>query len=369
MKRPTLTLEESSARSLIALGGSWRAHYLPEIAAELSRLTLSRGKPVVVNGEDLDAIDTAAATLLLTKLRESGNTVEFVSASDDAIRILALVKERWPASGALRERRLGILGRIGEGTTDVVRGTRELFTFIGASASELGRLFLNPRQMRLRELFVQLEHVGLDAVPVVCMMMFLIGIVIAYLFATQIEKYGANIFIVDGVSIAICRELSPVIVAIILAGRSGSAFTAHLGSMKLNEEIDAMRVMSLSPMQVLVLPRFLALVFALPALVFLGDVVGILAGMVVADVRLGITADSFIMRLHDVLKVRHFLVGLVKAPVFAAFIAVIGCKMGLTVENNARAVGLATTSTVVQSIVAVILINAAFAIAFVQLGI
>jgi phospholipid/cholesterol/gamma-HCH transport system permease protein len=221
----------------------------------------------------------------------------------------------------------------------------------------------------LKELFIQLEQCGLNAVPVVTLVMFLIGTVIAYLFAGQIEKYGANIFIVDGVTIAICRELSPVIVAIIVAGRSGSAFTAQLGTMKLNEEVDALFTLGLSRMRVLIIPRVTALFICLPILVAVGDLIGILGGIAVADFRLGVLPETFIQRMHEVLKIKHVMVGLIKAPIFAIFIAIIGCKMGLTVENNARSVGLNTTSTVVQSIVSVILLNAGFAVLFVELGI
>jgi phospholipid/cholesterol/gamma-HCH transport system permease protein len=163
--------------------------------------------------------------------------------------------------------------------------------------------------------------------------------------------------------------LSPIIVAIIVAGRSGSAFTAQIGAMRINEEIDALRTLGLSAMQVLIMPRFLALVIAMPLLVFIGDVVGIAGALIVADVKLGITPVTFIERLNVVLTIKSFFVGLVKAPVFAAFIAVIGCRMGMSVEMNARSLGLSTTSTVVQSIVSVILLNAAFAVIFVELGI
>ena len=157
--------------------------------------------------------------------------------------------------------------------------------------------------------------------------------------------------------------------AIIVAGRSGSAFTAHIGTMKLNEEIDAMQTIGLSPIRVLVLPRILALMVAMPLLTFIGDVVGIFGGMLISDLRLGISMTTFLNRLQVVVPVRSFMVGLIKAPVFAIFIAVIGCRLGLTVENNARSVGLSTTATVVRSIVAVILLNAAFAVLFVELGI
>ena len=216
---------------------------------------------------------------------------------------------------------------------------------------------------------MQLESGCIDAIPIVALVTFLIGIVISYLFGAQIEKYGGNIFIVDAAALAMCRELSPILVAIIVAGRSGSAFTAQIGTMKLNEEIDAMVTLGLSPMQVLVLPRVFALMLAMPLLVFVGDVVGICGSMLIADLRLGVTGVTFLERLQVVLPERAVYVGLGKAPVFAMFIAIIGCHLGMTVENNARSVGESTTATVVRSIVAVILLNAVFAIMFMEWGI
>jgi len=190
----------------------------------------------------------------------------------------------------------------------------------------------------------------------------LIGIVIAYLLGLQAEKYGANIFVVDGVGIGATREFAPIIVAVIVAGRSGAAFTAQLGSMRLTEEIDAIRTLGLSPLHVLVVPRVLALMLVLPLLVFVGDVMSLLGAMAIAGPMLDITPVAFMARLREALDLRHVYAGLVKAPVFALFIAVIGTRMGMTVGRDTRAVGAATTSTVVQSIVAVILLDAAFAV-------
>ena len=241
--------------------------------------------------------------------------------------------------------------------------------FVGHCTLEVGRTITSPSLLRHKELSVQIQDTGLNAVPIVSLLTFLIGIVIAYLTGVQIEQYGANIFIVDGVSLAMCRELSPILVAIIVAGRSGSAFTAQIGAMKLNEEVDAMSTLGLSPIRVLVLPRLLALVLIMPVLVFIGDIAGIMGGLVIADLRLGVTAATFIERLHAVLWVRSVMVGIIKAPIFGLFVATIGCRMGLMVENNARSVGLNTTKTVVQSIVAVILLNAAFAVLFSELRI
>jgi phospholipid/cholesterol/gamma-HCH transport system permease protein len=222
--------------------------------------------------------------------------------------------------------------------------------------------------LRRRELFVQLETVGVGAIAIVALMTFLIGVVFAYLLAIQIEKYGANIFIVDGVSLAVARELAPILAAILVAGRSGAAFTAQIGAMKVSQEIDAIASLGLSPIQVLVIPRLLAIVVALPLLSFLGDVMGVLGAAVVAAAQLDITAYTFFTRLQNVLPFESVLYGLAKAPMFAVAIALIACRNGFAVSHDAKSVGERTTATVVQSLVAVILINAAFAVTFPEIG-
>ncbi|MBK6854353.1 MAG: ABC transporter permease [Burkholderiales bacterium] len=240
--------------------------------------------------------------------------------------------------------------------------------YLGLTAAAAAEVLAHPRRLRLRETTVQLEQTGLNAIPVVALVTLLIGVVVTYLLGLQAEKYGANIFVVDGVGIGATREFAPIIVAIIVAGRSGAAFTAQLGSMRLTEETDAIRTLGLSPVQVLVLPRVLALMVALPLLVFVGDVMSLLGAMAVAGPMLDITPVAFLARLREELALRHVFVGLVKAPVFALVIAVIGVRMGMTVGRDTRALGAATTSTVVQSIVAVILLDAAFAVVLQGLG-
>src|SRR6185295_4366063 len=216
-----------------------------------------------------------------------------------------------------------------------------------------------PRRFRLRETVSQFESVGFDAVPIVALVNFLIGVVFAYLLGVQAQRYGAN-FVVDGVGLAMCRELAPLLAAVIVAGRSGAAFTAQLGTMKVQEEVDAISTLGLSPIQVLVIPRLAAIVVALPALVFIGDVAGIAGGMLVGAWQLDIGAAAFLDRLHAVLPMSAFVIGVAKAPVFGAFIAMIACRMGLLVARDARSVGESTTSTVVQSIVWVIVLDAIF---------
>ncbi len=373
-ENPWFSLHENNDGLTIRFKGSWRLANINQIYPRvLSDWKIKPKQKIFLDGTELRELDTSGVMLVRHVLREAGVDAEQVveqNVRPEHSSITKLVRENLDAPEPIEPPKyFGLLQRAGMGTINFLEKCHELLVFIGQTSLVWFRSLLDPRKIRIRESVVQLERVCVDAVPIAALVTFLIGVVVAYLFSIQSEKYGANLFIVDAAALAMCRELSPIIVAIIVAGRSGSAFTAQIGAMKLNDEIDALETLGLSTMQVLVVPRMLALIIAMPLLVFVGDVVGIFGAMMIADLRLGITSVTFIDRLSEVLPVRSFLVGLIKAPVFAAFIAVIGCKMGLSIERNATSLGLSTTSTVVQSIVSVILLNAAFAVIFVELGI
>jgi len=350
----------------LRLAGAWRLTHLPAIEAALAE-ALPRGAPTLtVDGSALEEIDSAAALVLLRALRSATTVPDGLSWTGFAAangRIVDQVRSQLGAMALPAPPRqstpLAWLGRKVVALVELIVGH---LNFLGATLAALADVLRRPRRLRLRELTVQIEQAGLMAIPVVVLVTALIGIVITYLLGLQAEKYGANIFVVDGVGIGATREFAPIIVAVIVAGRSGAAFTAQLGSMRLTEETDAIRTLGLSPMQVLVLPRVLALVIALPLLVFVGDVASLGGAMMIAGPMLDVTPTAFLARLREALDLRHVLVGLAKAPVFALVIAVIGARMGMTVGRDTRALGEATTSTVVQSIVAVILIDALFAV-------
>ena len=363
---PWYSIDADGGRVTLRLTGTWRLPALAEIEAALTSLALPAG--ATIDGHALAQIDSACALVLLHALRRAGIEIRagapvWHGFNDANTRILEQVRRHLEqARPAAARRHIGLLAQFGRQTLALAELLRGHVNFLGATAAALGELLIHPRRLRPRELTVQLEQAGLNAIPVVALVTLLIGVVIAYLLGLQAEKYGANIFVVDGVAIGATREFAPIIVAVIVAGRSGAAFTAQLGSMRLTEEIDAIRTLGLSPQQVLVVPRVLALMLALPLLVFVGDVASLLGAMLIAAPMLDITPAAFLARLREALELRHVVVGLVKAPVFALFIAVIGTRMGMTVGRDTRAVGAATTSTVVQSIVAVILLDAGFAV-------
>lgn len=368
---PWFALDSDASTGIrLRLRGTWRLADLGVIEKSLRGLNLR--PPLVLDGAALESIDTAAAWLLAELLRRSGLTpaqIPLQAFGAAQARVIGRVFGLGAAHQDLPRRpRLGGLGRFGKSAIEVGRMCAGHVTFLGETAFAIAEIIRHPSRLRLKELTVQFEQACVNAIPVAALVTFLIGIVIAYLLGLQAEKYGANIFVVDGVGIGATREFAPIIVAVIVAGRSGAAFTAQLGAMRLNEEIDAIRTLGLSPQHVLVLPRVLALMLALPLLVFIGDVMAILGALWIAEPMLDITPTTFIARLHEALGMHHVVVGLVKAPVFAFFIALIGTRMGMAVGRDTRAVGLATTSTVVQSIVAVILLDAVFAILIQRLG-
>jgi len=371
-------IEEHDGEVVLHLGGAWRLAALRELSRQLGgpggalQAVTSHALPAAVDGAALQHIDTAAALLLLDALADAGADPQQVALRRfDARheRVLEVVRSRF-ADTAVAPPRLALTlpGRVGKTVADGAELMLGHVEFFGRTITEIGRALLRPRELRVHELFAQLGQVGVNAIPVVALVTFLIGVVMAYMLGLQAEKYGANIFVVDGVALGMAREFSPLIVATIMAGRSGAAFTAQLGTMKLTEEIDAIRTLGLSPAQVLVLPRVLALVLTLPLLVFVGDVAGLAGAMLMANATLDIPPQAFIDRLQVALSPRHYVIGIGKAPVFALFIAVIGCRMGMSVSRDTRSIGINTTSTVVQGIVAVILLDAIFAVIFQELG-
>jgi len=364
MDDPVLEVSRDEGRTLLQVSGQWTLARLHSAPVSIAR---TEG-PCVIDGSGLTGLDTSGAHRLLSLIRQSGQRQESIHLQN----MPSSMKQIWQlvekhvrlTEGFASEGQHGLLYQIGLGATEGLQHLVGVTNFIGRVFVEWLGFFRRPGSFRFKEFTAQMEVVFVYAIPITLAMIFLLGVVFAYLLGVQAQKFGANIFVVDGVSAAVLREISPVIAAILVAGRSGAAMTAQLGTMKVNEEIDALSVLGLSPYGVLVLPRILALLLAMPLLVFIGDLAGLLGGMLVAKSQLGIEFSQFWDRLDSVLKMQTLLLGLLKAPVFAVFIGLIACRMGLSVSRDARSVGVNTTSTVVQSIVAVIVLNAIFAVVF-----
>ena len=262
---------------------------------------------------------------------------------------------------------LAALERMGRASASTARDIVQLVGFTGENLSKLARMVREPRRFRLTATVSHMESVGLDAVPLVALLSYLIGAVIAFLGATILRDFGAEIFVVELVAIATFRELAVLMTAIVVAGRTASAFTAQIGTMKAREEIDAIRTLGLDPIDLLVIPRVLALLVTLPLLTFIAMLAGLAGGVTVGAFDLDIPPQMYLARMNETVKVQHFLVGMSKAPVFAMVIALIGCLEGLKVTGTAQSVGERTTSAVVQTISLVIVLDAFFALWFMKM--
>ena len=259
---------------------------------------------------------------------------------------------------------LPLLERVGRATASGWEQAFALLSFVGQSAIALGGWATHVKRVRWRPILYNLRTAGLEATPIVGLLSFLLGIVVAYQGADQLRQFGANIYVTDLVGLSMLREFAPLMSAIIIAGRSGSAYAAQIGTMQVTQEIDAMRTLGIMPLEMLVLPKLLALVIALPLLTVFADVLGVVGGMLMARAQLGVSYNEFLERFPYAVSTTSYLVGLGKAPVFAVIIAVVGCFQGFRTHGGADAVGRQTTRAVVQSIFLVILADALFSIAF-----
>ena len=260
------------------------------------------------------------------------------------------------------------LESVGRSAAAIFEQSFALLGFVGESALALAACVAHPARLRWRPILYNIRSAGFDALPIVGLLSFLLVVVVAYQGADQLRQYGANIFVVDLIGLSMLREFAPLITAIIVAGRSGSAYAAQIGTMCVTEEIDAMRTLGIAPLEMLVLPKVLALLIALPLLTVFADVLGVLGGMIMARTQLEVGYGEFLDRFTKAVSVTAYLIGICKAPVFAAIIAVVGCFQGFRTKGGADSVGRQTTRSVVQSIFLVIVADALFSVVFSTLG-
>lgn len=365
---PALVGDPQRPNAAVRVLGRWTASAFGEVSGpSLQDIPPSTKRALLVDCRESGEIDTTGAAVLRETLLALGEVGEMVPRSPEQGEVLRRVFAV-DTAGVRPARREGFVSFVGEQTIVITRQVAGVISLLGEAVlvglSAVGA----PRKFRFAEWMTQLYAVCLLALGVVSLVTFLIGIVVAYLFSLQAARYGANIFVVDGVGQAMLRELSPILVAVVVAGRTGSAFTAQIGAMRMNEELDALEMLGLSTHAVVVVPRILALVVAMPLLVFVGDVVGMVGAAVIAQTHLAITPSFFIDRFAQVIPLKAYAIGLIKAPVFGLVVGLIACYMGLTVERNAQSLGIRTTSTVVQSIVSVIILNAIFAVVCAKAG-
>lgn len=371
MQSPNSPAEFSLHADRIQCRGQWTVDALSAAAKALAHLRWSGGTEVLLDASEVTALDTAGAWLLQRirlQLEAQGRQVSVEGLSEHFADLYARVVELGMTEPP-QEPRLGRLATMGR---RVVEGMEELYSFlsfVGEVAARMLTLFLHPWRIRWNSIWVDLHASGATALGIVGLLSFLMGVVMAYQGAVQLRAFGANIYIADLVGLAMTRELGPLLAAIIVAGRTGSAYTAQIGTMKVTEEVAALRTVGIDPLDLLVIPKVLALCIALPLLAVYSDIMGVFGGMVLAKANMGLSFAVFADRLQEAVTMKSFLLGISKAPVFALIISLIGCFQGFRVEGSAASVGHHTTLAVVQSIFLVIVADAQFSVIFSWLGI
>ena len=357
-------------------GGSWTAANGAVLEALSDGITaqLDRSDTVKVDMAEVHELDTLGAWLIEKMSRRaalSGHRVDIVGVADNYAGLIEEVRQvnrRNLAPPPERNLVVVKLGEIGRSAVGAIEDVTAFLQMLGSLCVAILRILRRPRSLRLTSLVYQLYRVGWQAIPIVVLITFLIGAIIAQQGFFHFRKFGADSYVVDMVGILVLRELGVLIVAIMVAGRSGSAYTAELGSMKMREEIDALSTMGLDPVDVLMLPRIVALVCALPILSFIGSMAALYGGALVAWFYGGMSPAIYIARLHEAISITHFEVGVIKAPFMALVIGIVACSEGMRVKGSAESLGKQTTTSVVKSIFLVIVLDGLFAVFFASIG-
>ncbi|MGR9106710.1 MAG: ABC transporter permease [Gammaproteobacteria bacterium] len=368
MADPDPLVVDSGDAECLRLLGPWTTRRLVEIESHIARVDPARIRIVRLDASEIEAMDTGGAWLLcslMNRFESQEIAVRIDGLRDEFSRLLDLVKARYQESPSpVAEPKDSLLAGLGRVTVRHAQEAIAMLTFAGEVACAIWRAMRSPARIRWRPLFSNVESAGVNALPIISLLSFLIGVVVAYQAGIQLQNYGANIFIVELVTLSILRELGPLMTAIIVAGRTGSAYTAEIGTMKVTCEVDALQTIGIPPLDLLVLPKILGLMLVLPLLTMVADAAGIFGGMVIASSLLDVGFDDFLQRIPQVIKPKNLIIGIGKAPVFALVIATVGCLQGFRTTGSADSVGRQTTVSVVQSIFLVIIADAAFSILF-----
>ena len=353
--------------SRVRLAGQWTLATALQVAERLREIPQGTR---TVDATAIARIDSAGVLQLLRHAARNGIALEDLHFREEHQALVSTIED--VSDDRPKKKRdygfVAALARLGFQVQDNAREIVALVSFTGENLVKMFRTLKEPRRLRVTATVYHMEQVGLDAVPLVILLSYLVGAVIAFLGSTILRDFGAEIYVVELVSIAFLREFAVLLTAIVLAGRTASAFTAQIGAMQSREEIDAIRTLGLDPIDLLVIPRVLALLITLPLLTFIAMMAGLAGGITVGAFDLGIPPQMYLARMHETLEIKHFFVGMAKAPIFALIIGLIGCLEGLQVEGTAQSVGERTTSSVVQTISLVIILDALAALWFMQMG-
>jgi phospholipid/cholesterol/gamma-HCH transport system permease protein len=352
--------------SHIQLCGAWTLSGIASL--QIDHIIIPSAPFITLEGQDIAALDSGGAWLLqrfIQRLQQHHKETQLTGFKQQHNELMQLIATQ----AASVEKDINpkivkkkLLQRIGETTVKKAGQGLEFITFLGEVVVNIIHAFCRPRLIRVKAFLNVIDEAGFQALGIVALLTFLIGIVLAYQMGQQLKIYGANIFIVSISGMAILQEFAPLITAIIVAGRTSSAFTAQIGTMKINEEIDALRTMGLSPFHWLILPKVFGLIIALPLLIVWADMFGLIGSMVMSKTMLGVSYYDFITRLPKVITLSTFINGVIKAPIFALLISTVGCFQGLKVGSSADSVGKQTTKSVVQAIFLIIIADAIFSI-------
>ena len=364
------TIEQNTPGTL-TLAGAWTGREIGEISTQLDAVN-GAGQPIfLVDGAGIKGLDTAGAWLLqklLIRLRAEGASVELRGLRPEFANLFAAVGQHLGHLSAVSAPPVvapdSIVASVGRRAAAAFEQSLAMLAFVGEYSMAFAGSLAHPARFRWRPVLYNIRSAGFDALPIVGLLSFLLGIVVAYQGADQLRQYGANIFVADLVGLSMLREFAPLMTAIIIAGRSGSAYAAQIGTMAVTEEIDAMRTIGIAPLELLVLPKIIALLIALPLLTVFADVLGVFGGMIMAKAQLGVGYSEFFERFVKAVSVTAYLIGICKAPVFAVIIATVGCFQGFRTQGGADSVGRQTTRSVVQATFLVIVADALFSVAF-----
>ena len=366
----TIDARETGGELIIALKGAWTVRSVQSLDRAMAAIKPGGARRARFDLSGIHTVDSAGAWLI-ARTRGALAAAGLEVSLEPAGKAQEALIEKVLAAGLPKPHPrlphhyfVHILERVGAGLISALVLGRDLIGFFGAVFIGFLRLFAQPRRIRFVSLVSHVEHTGLNALPIIGLISFLIGIVLAYQGADQLRQFGAEIFTVNLVGVSVLREMGILLTSIIVAGRTGSAFTAQIGTMQVNEEVDALRTLGLDPLDMLVLPRVIGLVIALPLLTFYSDILALLGGGFACVLLLNMSVAQFLTQLREAVTTTHFLVGMSKAPVFAVIIAMVGCFEGLRVTGSAESVGRLTTKSVVESLFLVIVFDAFFSILF-----
>jgi phospholipid/cholesterol/gamma-HCH transport system permease protein len=363
------TVEQTDRGRVAILIGDWTAMSLDDAGPRLAGAL--KAEKVALDLSRIGRCDTAGA-FAIVRATDGRFDADMLASAPNVARLLELVSAAARAAAVPHRRNRSLydlMVRVGEGLMNWVLDSYNTVAFFGHLTVAVLHVLLNPRRIRWAAVFSLAERAGLDAIPIVAVTTFFIGAVVGFLGADELAQFGAQVFTVELIGIAVMREFNIVITAVLLAGRSASSFAAEIGAMKMNQEIDAMLTMGIDPFEALVLPRFLALLLTIPLLTFVATLAGLAGGMLVSWSVLDLSPSFFLQRIVENVGATHFWIGMSKAPVMAAVVAGIGCRQGMEVGGDVESLGRRVTSAVVHSIFSIILIDAVFALIYMKLNI